>query len=90
MKTYMLATKTPLIIVGQLYLHPQLDEYVIVTNNNRGHISYEGGGFKGQAESETFIERFGPVDPADVSEDELKTLLSYCPTGTRPLVGFIS
>lgn len=83
-------TRAPLILVGQIYLNPDVQEYLIVTNNNRGQVSYEGVGFKGQAEDETFIERFGPVDPEDVDTPELQELLSFCPAETEALVGYIA
>lgn len=82
--------KSPLIQVGQIYLHAGLNEYLIVTHNNRGQISYEGVGFKGQAEDLTFIERFGPVDPSDVDENELLDLLSFCPVNTEALIGYVT
>jgi hypothetical protein len=81
--------KSPLILVGQIYLNTEVQEYLVVTNNNRGQISYEGVGFKGQAEDLTFIERFGPVDPTDVDADELTELLAFCPSGTEALVGYV-
>lgn len=81
--------KAPLILAGQVYLNADLNEYLIVTSNNRGQIFYEGIGFKGQAEDMAFIERFGPVDPVDVEPDELEELLRSCPKGTHPQVGFI-
>jgi len=84
--------RAPLILVGQIYLNqdPLVNEYLIVTNNNRGQISYEGVGFKGQSEDYTFIKRFGPVDPEDVDTPELQELLSFCPEGTEALVGYIA
>jgi hypothetical protein len=86
----MILHRAPLIVVGQIYLNADIQEYLIVTNNNRGQISYQGVGFTGQAEDETFIERFAPVDPEDVDESELAELVSFCPAGTQPLVGFIT
>lgn len=85
----MYQARRPLIQVGQIYLSPAHDDYLIVTKTDRGEISYSGQGFRGRLEDETFIQLFPPVDPADVELEELKTLLSYCPPGTIPLVGFI-
>jgi len=82
-------TRSPLILAGQLYYNGQVNEYLIVTSNNRGQVSYEGVGFKGQAEDITFIERFQPVNPNDVDEQELSELLAFCPPGTTPQVGYI-
>lgn len=81
-------TKSPLIVAGQIYLNSELNEYLIVTSNNRGQIYYEGVGFKGQAEDMTFIERFQPVDPADVEVAEIAELLSFCADNIQPLVGY--
>lgn len=67
-----------------------VNEYLIVTGNNRGQVSYEGIGFKGQAEAETFIERFAPVDPDDVDPSEISALLELCPKGTQALTGFVA
>lgn len=80
----------PIILPGQLYLNVELNEYLIVTQNHLGQIFYEGVGFRGQAEDQTFIERFQPVDPEDVEEAELKELIAFCPEGTCTLVGFTS
>jgi len=85
----LLPTRAPLITVGQLYLNKQLNEYLIVTSNLRGQVRYAGPGFNGHSEDEAFIERFEPVDPADVEPTELLELLDFCPRGTRASVGFI-
>lgn len=82
--------KAPLITDGQLYLNEQLNEYLIVTQNNRGQISYAGHGYTGQANDDNFIARFKPVDPVDVSTAELQELLSLCKPGTVPLTAYIS
>ncbi len=79
----------PIIAVGQVYLNEQLNEYLIVTKNNFGQIFYAGPNFKGQAEVESFVERFQPVNPEDVIEKELLTLLSFCPVNTSASTGFI-
>lgn len=81
--------RAPLIAVGQIYLNEKLNEYIIVTKNNRGHIAYQGNGFRGQMIDEDFIEVFPPVDPSDVIEEELNMLISYCPVGAIPRIGFI-
>ena len=79
--------KAPLILAGQLYLNADLNEYLIVTSNNRGQVAYSGAGFSGQAEDVTFLERFQPVDPADVEYNELTRLLHLCQPGTVVLTG---
>lgn len=85
----MIQFKAPLIKVGQLYLSSDHNEYIIVTKNNRGEIDYAGPGFRGRLEDQAFVARFQPVDPADVTAEELNVLLSFCPPGTRPEVGYI-
>jgi hypothetical protein len=82
--------RAPMIHAGQLFLSEELNEYLIVTKSARGQISYAGAGFKGHSEDQTFIERFKPVDPIDVSVDEIAGLLSLCAPGTRASTGFIS
>jgi hypothetical protein len=83
-------TRSPIILVGQVFLNEDANEYAVVTNNNRGHISFSGMGFKGQCEDVMFIERFPPVDPEDLETMEYAELLSFCPDGTVLATGFIS
>lgn len=83
------APKAPLILAGQIYLNDFINEYLIVTRNNKGQIHYEGNGFKGQAEDQTFVERFLAVSPEDVEAEELQQLLSMCPPDTEALCGFV-
>ena len=81
--------RTPTVRVGQIYLHEGLNEYLIVTKNNRGEVYFEGNGFRGHAEDVSFIERFPAVDPADVDDVEIEYLLTMCPPGTEATVGFV-
>lgn len=85
----MLQQRAPMIATGQVYLQADLNEYLIVTKNARGQITYAGKGFVGHAEDQSFIERFQPVDPLDVSADELDSLLQLCPPNTIASTGFI-
>jgi len=78
-----------MIAVGQLFLNAILNEYMIITKNERGQVTYAGSGFKGHAEDHSFIERFNPVNPNDVDAFEISDLLSMCPTGTKASTGFI-
>lgn len=87
--TETLLNQMPILVTGQLYLCTELNDYAIVTRNNRNQISYSGRGFKGQADSEIFVERFEPVDPADVDDTDLTFLSSLCPDGTLISTGFI-
>lgn len=82
-------TRAPLITIGQLYLNEEVNDYLIVTGKAGDQISYAGKGFKGMCEDQTFIERFLPVDPLDVDQDELKYLVSLCSKEIEPKIGFI-
>jgi hypothetical protein len=82
--------RAPMILAGQLYLNESLNEYMIVTGCTRGQVKYAGKGFKGHSEDQSFIERFKPVDPADVEPQEIHELLELCPVGTQVRTGFIS
>ena len=86
----MLPQRAPMISIGQVFLNAELNEYLIVTRNQRGQISYEGYGFKGHSEDSSFVERFKPVDPTDIDAEELKSLVALCPIGTKATTGFIS
>lgn len=82
--------RAPIIQTGQLFLNEQLNEYLIVTKSIRGQISFAGKGFRGHSEDISFLERFKPVDPADVEPQELNSLLEFCPIGTRAMIGLIT
>lgn len=79
-----------LIAAGQTYLHQEMNEYVIVTKVTRGHVTYEGIGFRGMMDPYDFIEQFPPVDPTDIDFDEVQALLQLCPESVEEAtVGFI-
>jgi uncharacterized Fe-S cluster protein YjdI len=86
----MISNRAPLIHVGQLFLNENLNEYLIITRNHQGQVSYAGNGFRGSLEDYDFIEKFPAVDPDNVEAEELQYLLSQCPPGTVASVGFIS
>ncbi len=79
----------PILLEGQLYYDEEKNEYLVITRNRGGVISYSGPGFRGQLEDEIFLDRFQPVDPADLNDGELDLLLSFCPANTNAKVGFI-
>jgi hypothetical protein len=66
--------RTPIIVAGQVYLHPDLNEYLVVVKANQGEIKFKGRGISGVNDLEMFLERFGPVDPADLTTDEVQQL----------------
>lgn len=85
----MIPTRAPVITVGQLYLNEPLNEYLIVTKNNRGQVHYSGKNFKGHSEDQSFVERFKPVDPIDVDHNELQELLKLAPPNTTARTGLV-
>jgi hypothetical protein len=85
----MQSTHPVIILPGQLYLDEEKNCYLIVSRRKGEMITYQGFGFVGMIDDETFIERFQPVDPADVEADELTALVALCPNGVQPVVGFI-
>lgn len=78
-----------IISAGQVYLDEQKNAYLIVTKTRSELVSYAGPGFRGQLDEDKFLNRFPPVDPEDVSSEELDCLLSHCPDGTTAKVGYI-
>ena len=82
-------TKPVIVQVGQLYYDEEKNEYLIVTRHQGDTTTYYGVGFRGMLETDTLLERFQPVDPADVAQDELEVLLAFCPAGTEAKVGYI-
>lgn len=91
----MQATRSPIITEGQVYYHEPDNTYLVVTKKLGEMVRYtcqpHGGfvGVRGSLEDIDFIERFQPVDPADLTVDERAELLSYCQPGTTLKVGFI-
>ncbi len=85
----MIQNRTPIIAEGQLFLNEYLNEYLIVTLSRHGQISYAGSKFKGHMEVESFLNRFKPVDPSDVEDSELTTLLSFCRAGVNASTGYV-
>ena len=82
--------KNPIISVGQLYLNETLNEYIVVTKNDKGYISYAGTTCCGKLEGENFIEAFPPVDPLDLSDSEKDMLLSLFNGTVELKIGYLS
>lgn len=82
-------SRTPIIMPGQVYLNPQINEYLVVVHSNRGDISFKGVGFNGRHDYERFLERFGPVDPEDLTAAEETQLLALLPDNTKLSVGWV-
>jgi len=87
--------RTPIIISGQVYLHTELNEYAVVTSSTRQMIRYagvtdKGGVFSGVNDAYIFLDRFEPVNPADLDDNEAKALLNLL-TSPMPLsIGWVS
>lgn len=80
-----------LIKAGMTFLHLGYNEYIIVTKVTRGHITYEGAGFKGMMDPYDFMEKYPAVDPTDIDSDEIQALLSKCPEDVlEATTGFIA
>jgi hypothetical protein len=68
--------RTPIIAPAQVYLNTSLNEYAVVMKANRSEIQFAGQGFYGKHEAKLFLERFSPVDPIDLTEQETQDLTS--------------
>jgi hypothetical protein len=79
----------PIILTGQVYLHPGYNEYLVVSQVTRTNIHFKGPGFNGMHDVETFLNRFGPVDPADLDDEEKLTLLYLIDADTRLKIGWV-
>lgn len=79
----------PIVLEGQIYYDETKNDYLVVTRNRGGLVSYAGQGFRGQMADEDLVERFQPVDPIDVLPEEQRQLLDLCQPGTTLKVGFI-
>lgn len=87
--------RTPIIVVGQVYLHSEMNEYAVVTKSVRQQVQYRGRTESGQVFSgmngaEVFLERFGPVDPTDLSQKEAETLTSLLESPMPLSVGWVA
>lgn len=83
----MLSYRPPIILPGQIYLNQEVNEYIVVVRNNRGTITYEGIGIRGMIDDEMLLDRFPPVDPADLEPHELAELQQFLADELK--VGFI-
>jgi hypothetical protein len=90
----MKASRQPIILSGQVYLDEKSNSYVVVTKKEGEMVTYQGQphssflGIRGKMEDIDFIERFQPVDPTDLTDEEYRELSSYT-RGAKLHVGFI-
>ena len=82
-------SRTPIIVPGQVYLHNDLNEYLVVVKANQGDIQFKGAGFSGMNEAELFLTRFSPVDPTDLDADEVHALKALLNTPTALSTGWV-
>lgn len=85
--------RTPIVVPGQVYLHTDYNDYLVVTKVNRGEITFKGPGFGGINELEMFLTRFGPVDPLDLDTIEagiLNDLLEQANSKASLLMGWVT
>lgn len=82
--------RTPIIVAGQVYLHTELDEYVVVIKAKCGEIQYKAEKFCGQNDVELFLTRFEPVDPINLKQEEHELLLKLLDKPSVPLsIGWV-
>jgi succinate dehydrogenase flavin-adding protein (antitoxin of CptAB toxin-antitoxin module) len=81
--------RTPIILAGQVYLHGELNQYLVVTKSNQGDIKFKGPGFTGVHDADIFLKRFGPVDPADLTATEKLELIALLDKPINLLVGWV-
>ena len=87
--------RAPIILEGQVYFDDTSNTYLVVTKKVGEMVRYVGQrftgnlGYRGSMEDVDFIERFQPVDPVDLTDDEMGELLNLCPTVKNLRVGFI-
>jgi hypothetical protein len=82
-------SKPVIILVGQFYYDEEKNDYLVVTRHRGDTTTYYGVGFLGMLETEVFLDRFQPVDPADIDAAEVESFLALCPPGTTAKIGFI-
>ena len=91
----MQTTRAPIILPGQVYYSEESNAYLVVTKKVGEMVRYKyqryGAftGVTGNMEDIDFIERFQPVDPQDLTQDEEAELLELCGSGATLKVGFV-
>lgn len=72
----------PIVLAGQVYLHVELNDYIVVKRNHAGYVSYEGPEVVGKCDVCTLMDQtlFLPVDPANLTGSEIQTLQEFLPS----------
>lgn len=87
--------RSPILLEGQVYYDVNSNSYLVITKRNGEMVKYEGQpyegniGWRGNMEDIDFIERFQPVDPVDLTDEEAEQLLSFCDDKTTLKIGYI-
>lgn len=79
-----------IIVPGQVYLHTEVNEYIVVTKVNRDTVFFKGPGLSGHNYIEVFIKRFQPVNPEDLTNDEYVVLSQLLTTPTALSSGWVN
>jgi hypothetical protein len=82
--------RTPIIVPGQVFLHTNLNQYLVVVEARQGEIRFKGVGFAGMNDVSVFLERFEPVDPVDLLPHEAQELLTLVRPGVNLSVGWVT
>lgn len=69
----------PIVLAGQVYLHVELNDYIVVKCNRAGYISYEGPEVVGKCDVCTLMDQtiFLPVNPSNLNSSEIRTLQEF-------------
>ena len=76
------------VVTGQIYLHNELNEYIVITRSDLDAVSFRGKGIAGFSGTDTFLARHQPVDPEDIEDWETAELLTFLPVGAVLRVGW--
>jgi hypothetical protein len=81
----------PIVLAGQVYLHVELNDYIVVKRNHAGYVSYEGPAVVGKCDVCTLMDQtiFLPVDPANLSGTEIQTLQEFLPSRSALTTGVV-
>lgn len=85
----MKSTKPVIILAGQVFYDSEKNHYLVVRRKQGEVVSYAGHGFRGMLEEDVFLDKFQPVDPEDLTSDEVAALTGFCDEGTALKIGFI-
>ena len=81
----------PIVLPGQMYLHVELNDYIVITKNSAGYVSYEGKEVRGKCDISTLMDQtvFMPSDPASLTNNEIMRMQSHLRPGTKLSTGVV-